>query len=888
MTTIVHSYPTNLSPDPESESDTASRSSLPEQNQNTVPMSPVISVSFTEAWNAASALWRYANADTQPEEDAALLAYQKSKGKIVTERVETKESGCGCGGSSGFGFDKDAVDEGEDNDGDGYSWEAEDPADRDCDDSDALIYPGAEEIWYDDVDQDCDDQNDYDADGDGFEKAGIEDRNGNDCDDSDPAISPAAEEICDDGVDQDCDEDNDVSQIWYRDFDGDGFGDEDYASEICASTEGYSLDATDCDDSREDVNTDGEEVCGGDYADEDCDGLVDVADDSVTDAKILYIDRDGDGFGDSDSEITSCDDIEYYVTADDDCDDLQPLAYPGADEVCDEIDNDCDGDTDESDATDATRWYTDADSDGYGSVSSAGTVACDAPSETADNKTDCDDDHAGVNPGEAEVCDEDYTDEDCNGLANDDDSSADGKTTVYADSDGDGYGKGMGTDYCDVPASGVSLVDTDCDDGKADVNPGAKEKPFNGIDDDCAIGKGEISLADHDEKYPGSDSGDETGAALSYVGDMNGDTFPEWAIASPGKSSGDGSVSIYSDLTASVSLSGVDAEGFGAWVTGAGDLNGDGYDDVLVGAPSNTAGGAYILYGPQTASSFTDDISLLGTPGAFSAAGGFYFDTDTKTDFAVGSEGVVTLFDGDSLEASFDEITVSSAGNDFGETVSNVGDINGDGFEDLAVGAPESGSGSVFLYTDAAALSYDAELKGSATNDDAGYAVSGADIDGDGYSDVIVGAPKNDSNGVQSGAVYLNLGPISADQKLSNSNTIYLGESAGCLAGTSVSSGDPDGNGSLGVVIGEPGCNDGAYTETGKVFVDFGPVSFGTITSGSLYATIIGQTSGDNAGTAVDARYNADQDSDGYDDILIGAPEEDGAGAAYLLLGDNE
>ncbi len=151
-------------------------------------------------------------------------------------------------------------------------------------------------------------------------------------------------------------------------------------------------------------------------------------------------DADGDGY----------DDIN---AGGDDCDDTDAAVNPGAAEVCDGVDNNCDGTIDESTATDASTWYTDADSDGYGDAASS-SVACDAPSGAVADSTDCDDTNAAVNPGAAEVCDS--IDNDCDGTA---DNNATDATTWYADSDGDTYGDAATTqDSCDQPSGYLTHI----------------------------------------------------------------------------------------------------------------------------------------------------------------------------------------------------------------------------------------------------------------------------------------------------------------------------------------------------------------------------------------------------------------------------------------------
>jgi len=300
---------------------------------------------------------------------------------------------------------------------------------------------------------------------------------GGDCDEVDADVNPGAEEVCN-GVDDDCngvDDDGAPPLDWYPDLDGDGYGDssEDPVS-ACPGGPTDVLNALDCDDSDADVNPDAVELCDG--IDNDCDGETD--EDDAVDVLTWYEDADGDGFGTADSTTGACEEPDGYVDNDIDCDDGNAFVHPGAFEQCDGIDNDCDPATDDSELE--VDWYPDLDGDGFGDQNGTPESSCLAPGEDwIDNPQDCDDTRAEVNPEAEEVCD---------GIDNDCDGSVDGADAVdavgwYEDLDGDGWG---GDDVwgCDPPADAPE-TGGDCDDTNADVNPGAEEIPGNGIDDDC-------------------------------------------------------------------------------------------------------------------------------------------------------------------------------------------------------------------------------------------------------------------------------------------------------------------------------------------------------------------------------------------------------------------
>ena len=341
---------------------------------------------------------------------------------------------------------------------------------EDCDDADPAVYPGAVELC-NGVDDDCDGETDEDAvdagtwytdgDADGYgageaisdcEQPSGTSTESDDCDDADASYHPGAEESdCTDPNDYNCD-----GSVGYADADEDGFP-------ACE----------DCDDHDNDVNPDAEEICNGE--DDDCDGGID---DDATDADTWYADTDGDGYGDAALESDSCEQPPGYVADASDCDDSNADVSPAGTEICNDVDDDCDGDIDE-DASDVSTWYADSDSDSYGDAASS-TVSCDAPSGYVSDDTDCDDTDGDVNPAATEICND--IDDDCDG---DVDSGATDATTWYADSDCDGYGDAStSTDACDSPGDDYTTDATDCDDADPLAFPSATEV-CTSVDNDC-------------------------------------------------------------------------------------------------------------------------------------------------------------------------------------------------------------------------------------------------------------------------------------------------------------------------------------------------------------------------------------------------------------------
>ena len=389
-----------------------------------------------------------------------------------------------------------------DSDGDGYGdpdnpveYEGSMPDnvvsdDTDCDDTNADINPGAEEIPCNGVDENCDpsddcqEQNTYyeDADGDGYGNPEVSQtaatapegfvEDNTDCDDGDSAVNPGAQEVCN-GFDDDCDGEIDegVKDTFYADADGDGYGDAASSTTACTAPEGYVENADDCDDTNADINPGAEEIpCNG--VDENCDPSDDCQEQNT-----YYEDADGDGYGNPEVSQTAATAPEGFVEDNTDCDDGDSAVNPGAQEVCNGFDDDCDGQIDEGVLS---TFYADADGDGFGDPG-VSEQACDAPQGYVADNTDCDDSNAEINPSAEEVCNQ--IDDNCNGEV---DEGLD-MYTYFADVDGDGFGDpSSSTETCQTTAPEGYVDDAaDCDDTNAAVNPDAVEVCDNGIDDDC-------------------------------------------------------------------------------------------------------------------------------------------------------------------------------------------------------------------------------------------------------------------------------------------------------------------------------------------------------------------------------------------------------------------
>ena len=219
-------------------------------------------------------------------------------------------------------------------------------------------------------------------------------------------------------------------------------------------------------------------------------------DEEIDTAPTWYLDNDNDGYGDIEQTLKSLSGQRWITSRvcrkQADCDDSNGQAFPNADELCNEIDDNCNGVVDEATATGAFVVYADADADGFGSVLNV-VPSCTQPIiESSDgssviyvvDNTDCNDSDALVSPnGMKRVMPLIMT---AMGLL-DEGSGPDApedSPTFYADNDGDGYGvDGQSIIQCDAPTGFVGNAD-DCDDFSATVNPGTTET-CNEVDDNC-------------------------------------------------------------------------------------------------------------------------------------------------------------------------------------------------------------------------------------------------------------------------------------------------------------------------------------------------------------------------------------------------------------------
>lgn len=435
----------------------------------------------------------------------------------------------------------------------------------------------------------------------------------------------------------------------------------------------------------------------------------------------------------------------------------------------------------------------------------------------------------------------------------------------------------------DLDDDGVSQGGGDCDDDDPTVYPGAADVCGDGIDSDCSGGTdvcsalaGTIDLSAANTIFVGEDAGDDGGTAVQIIQDIDGDGYDDVVVTGPdnaGGGSGRGAAYVFYGPVADgvLDLSTADAkiqglatdDSVGDAVAVTGDLDGDGFGDLVVSMDAHeTSGGTrisgngtvYVFYGP-----------VIGTTSVSSA---------------------------DAV------LTGEADGSEFGFAINAQCDVDGDGADDLLVGAPDmSGngrlSGAAYLFhgpltgsysasTDAYAIYY-----GEGADETAGHSIGCAgDLDADGYDDIVIGGDENDAGGVAAGAAYVYYGPVTGGTHiLSDADAKLIGENAGDGAGIAFSGGsDLTGDGRDDLAISAV-LWDGFVANSGLIYVVDSPVT-GSWDLSNATIRLTG-SSGEQAGTFLSQA--GDVNGDGQADLLVGARRADGGGAdsgvAYLFYG---
>ncbi len=312
----------------------------------------------------------------------------------------------------------------------------------------------------------------------------------------------------------------------------------------------------------------------------------------------------------------------------------------------------------------------------------------------------------------------------------------------------------------------------------------------------------------------------------------------------------------------------------GASVAGAGDVNGDGLGDLLIGAPERAfgAGAAYVVFGRESPANV--DLGALGRD-AFRISG-------------------------------------AAADDRAGGVVAGAGDVNGDGLADVLIGAEladnngRSGSGSAYVvFGQRAAVNVDLanlgdggfRIDGAAAGDDAGASVAGAgDLNADGLADLLVGANGADPNGEASGSAYVVFGRRTSTNvdlaALGTGGFRMDGGLSGDFAGSAVAAGgDANADGRPDVLVGAFGADNNGRSSSGSAYVVFGqqvPVNVELSALGRGGFRVDGAAFGDSAGIAVASA--GDLNADGRPDILVGASRTGNngrliSGSAYVVFG---
>ena len=484
----------------------------------------------------------------------------------------------------------------------------------------------------------------------------------------------------------------------------------------------------------------------------------------------------------------------------------------------------------------------------------------------------------------------------------------------------------------DFDGDGFSENEGDCDDEDAARSPGAAEVCKDGVDNDCDGAPGECAInGDHslaESPFWEGDAGGDLGGTGLAVADMTGDGAIDVVLTAPGHVDGEYLGKIYmvrgplgtwdalSSVRADLSFAGPAVTAYGV---AAGDLDGNGVGDLLAGDPSlefegEEPGGFFVAVQPfadrQRASKLLLEVGGEAG-GRLGAAVAVLGDTsgDGFGDLAAGApfgdlEGggtgrtSVHLGSADALDpGSLDyAILGESPGDQSGTAITVVGDVDGDGRADFAIGAPGEtsggpGAGAVYVVFggigghDLDLADAERKIVGS-PHDGLGAVLASADVDGDGAADLLAGLPTRGSSPASPGGAALLLAPLQSGALASLEAWDLSGEAQGDAAGTAVCApGDMDGDGQGDVAIGAPG-SARAFAAGGGIFLFHGPgAGQGSLVEADAF---LGGASRDDAAGGVLA--GGDLDADGFADLFVGVPAAGGAngvtsGKLYFVHG---
>ena len=655
-----------------------------------------------------------------------------------------------------------------------------------------------------------------------------------------------------------------VQEVWYQDQDQDGFGDPFVSMESCVQETGYVSNNQDCDDESAQAYPNA----------------------------IWYRDADTDGFGSADHTLQTCIPPLGYVTNADDCDDLDATKSP------------------------ELFWYHDGDGDGFGGTESV--PSCDSTSDSVSNNLDCNDDDFFIHPDGIEVCD--AIDNNCNGDIDDEDALLDTFTTIphFVDEDGDGYGTSELLGYFCPSYTMGSLIAGDCDDSNMAIHPRAIELNDD-IDSDCdgnaftmnanrftqgwesPVGGGFGILAD--AKDIGEDSSHP--AMLFSMHGYDGSRGGLYYL--PANTPPDGLTDISSSA---IFWSGqTELERVGRSLVFAGDLNGDGVEDILAGGDfdENPRNGAlYLLSVDMEEGTIPESPLLTGTEGSYFSndllaigdANEDGFDdvliTARSDDTSGSNRGAVHILSG-GLEPSISHsIYGNSNGQQIGFQISSIEDFDGDGIIEYAISSLytdvlANNAGSVYLLPKSMlfdeAIDFDTLLQfhGTQNNEHVGYSVVDAgDFNGDGQHDLLIGSPDYDQIESDEGRAFLVHGG-STNPDLSQADYIFYGAWDDDNTGEFVHRlGDINGDDLSDIAI-IAHKNDNNGNNSGAVYGMFGGAETGSFMLADDASFIVyGATSNDQLGRGI--LPVGDVDEDGYDDFWLTSSAHV-YGKAYLMYG---
>jgi hypothetical protein len=466
--------------------------------------------------------------------------------------------------------------------------------------------------------------------------------------------------------------------------------------------------------------------------------------------------------------------------------------------------------------------------------------------------------------------------------------SASGQLTRIWTAEGSANGMRLGESL-----AGVGDVNGD---GYADILIGAPSRNSNTGWAQMHYGSATGPSLTPSQTHPGGPVGDRFAESVAPAGDVDGDGYADWLISMPRRSGNNGEVHLYRgefDGSAGVVWTQVGPTGsfFGQSAGTAGDVNGDGFSDIVIGAPftdngQDNEGRAYVYRGRSGdfggVPFLVDDGGIGGRFGASVASAGDV-NADGYADLLVGApdwdigRGRISLHLGGDSGTSPTASWVAHGSQAFeflGSSVSDAGDVNGDGYDDFLVGAPEFDAevvpviGRARLYYGGPGLPSHSgwEVGGFTAGDRCGYAVAGAgDVNGDGYADLLVGCPWTDSSGLtDNGSARLYLGSAAGPSPSAAwiTHGVFNKQHHGrALAGA----GDVDRDGYDDVLIGAPGSGDSLINAAELILYRGGPAGLSTIP-----AMVIPGGAWSSIGASVAGA--GDVNGDGYADMLIGDP----------------